>query len=54
MHTPSSVPEREAAQSGAAQNAQEANRPVVLGERSLWLLALVRLLTGWLWFQQLF
>ena len=54
MHTSSSVPEREAAQSGAAQNAQEANRPVVLGERSLWLLALVRLLTGWLWFQQLF
>lgn len=30
------------------------NRPVVLGERSLWVLALVRLLTGWLWFQQLF
>ncbi len=25
---------------------QQANRPVVLEERSLWLLALVRLLTG--------
>ena len=55
MHTSSSVPEHEvAAQSGSVQANQEANRPVVLGERSLWLLALVRMLTGWLWFQQLF
>lgn len=55
MHTSSSVPEHEgAAQRSAAQTAQQANRPVVLGEPSLWLLALVRLLTGWLWFQQLF
>ncbi len=33
---------------------QSVNRPVVLGEGSLFVLALVLLLTGWLWFQQLF
>ncbi len=52
MQTSSPVSRQEAmAESGARELV---NRPVVLGERSLWLLALVRLLTGWLWFQQLF
>jgi thiosulfate dehydrogenase (quinone) large subunit len=52
MHT--SSPEK-ASRAGAERgNLQEANHPVLLGERSLLLLALVRLLTGWLWFQQLF
>src|SRR5215470_1917542 len=52
MHSSSSA---KALEAGAERgHPQEATHPVLVGERSLFLLALVRLLTGWLWFQQLF
>lgn len=54
MQTSSSVSEHQEAQSEGTRSPSLATRPVTLGEHSLWLLALVRLLTGWLWFQQLF
>lgn len=52
MHTSSPVAGQETETEGS--NPLLVSRPVVLGERSLFVLALVRLLTGWLWFQQLF
>lgn len=54
MNRSSSMPEHQKAQREGIHSASLPARPVILGERSLWLLALVRLLTGWLWFQQLF
>lgn len=54
MDSSSFASEHRAAQSGAVEPDRLAHQLVTLGERSLWILALVRLLTGWLWFQQLF
>ena len=43
-----------AARARSEQHERDPKRPVTLSERSLLLLALVRIFFGWLWFQQLF
>jgi len=53
MRGPSSV-QRDAERAPSAQPGGDPMRPVTLSERSLLLLALVRIFVGLLWFQQLF
>ncbi len=54
MSTVPSVQKRQGSRSGVERDQGASAAPITLGERSLLVLALVRIFVGYLWFQQLF